>query len=82
MVTFLPRLLNISQVYIGNTRPKIADKTHIETVIENLSLANFDPEFFDQYEGEFVKMYNQKSGKSLRLKSRRKLSKVEQFLFG
>jgi hypothetical protein len=60
----------------------IADKTHIETVIENLSLANFDPEFFDQYEGEFVKMYNQKTGKSLRLKSRRKLSKVEQFLFG
>jgi NAD(P)H-nitrite reductase large subunit len=60
----------------------IADKTHIETVIENLSLANFDPEFFDEYEGAFVKMYNQKSGKSLKLKARRKLSLVEQFLFG
>ena len=58
----------------------IADKTDIETVIKNLSLANFDPEFFDQYESEFVKMYNQKTGKSLTLKSKRKLSMVEQFL--
>lgn len=60
----------------------IRDKTHIETVIENLSLANFDPEFFDQYEGAFLEMYNQKSGKSLTLKSKRKLSKVKKFLFG
>jgi hypothetical protein len=54
------------------------DKTHIETVIENLSLANFDPEFFDQYEGAFLEMYNQKSGKSLTLKSKRKLSMVDE----
>jgi len=60
----------------------IADKTNIETVIENQSLANFDPEFFDQYEIAFVDMYKQKSGKSLKLKSKRKLSLVEQFLFG
>jgi len=60
----------------------IADKTNIETVIENLSLANFDPEFFEQYESAFVDQYNQKSGKSLKLKSKRKLSLVEQFLFG
>mgnify|MGYP003586096254 FL=1 len=60
----------------------IRDKTHIETVIENLSLANFDPEFFDQYEGAFLEMYNQKSGKSLTLKSKRKLSMVTKFLFG
>ena len=60
----------------------IGDKTSIETVIENLSLANFDPEFFDQYEGAFVELYNEKTGKSLSLKSKRKLSKVEQFLFG
>jgi len=60
----------------------LADKSHIETVIENLSLANFDPEFFDQYEGAFVEMYNQKMGKSLTLKSKRKLSMVEKFLFG
>lgn len=60
----------------------IADKTNIETVIENLSLANFDPEFFEEYESAFVDMYNQKSGKALKLKSKRKLSLVEQFLFG
>lgn len=60
----------------------IRDKTHIETVIENLSLANFDPEFFDQYEGAFLEMYNQKSGKSLTLKSKRKLNMVTKFLFG
>jgi hypothetical protein len=60
----------------------IADKTNIETVIENLSLANFDPEFFDEYESAFMDMYNQKSGKALKLKSKRKLSLVEQFLFG
>ncbi|MBK8625493.1 MAG: NAD(P)/FAD-dependent oxidoreductase [Saprospiraceae bacterium] len=60
----------------------IADKSNIETVIENLSLANFDPEFFEEYESAFVNMYNQKNGKSLKLKSKRKLSLVENFLFG
>nr|MBP6795789.1 NAD(P)/FAD-dependent oxidoreductase [Saprospiraceae bacterium] len=28
----------------------IKEKNHIETVLQNLSLANFDPEFFTQYE--------------------------------
>lgn len=60
----------------------IADKTNIEKVIENLSLANFDPEFFEEYESAFVDKYNQKSGKSLKLKSKRKLSLVERFIFG
>ncbi len=60
----------------------IADKSNIETVIENLSLANFDPEFFEEYESAFVQMYNHKNGKSLKLKSKRKLSLVENFLFG
>lgn len=60
----------------------IADKTNIETVIENLSLANFDPEFFEEYESAFLDMYNLKRGSSLKLKSKRKLSMVEKFLFG
>ena len=60
----------------------IADKTKIETVIENLSLANFDPEFFEEYESSFMDSYNQISGKDHKLKSKRKLSMVEQFLFG
>lgn len=60
----------------------IADKTNIETVLENLSLANFDPEFFDEYERAFVALFNKISGKSLQLKSKRKLSRVEKFLWG
>ncbi len=49
---------------------------------ENLATANFDPEFFEEYESAFVQMYNLKNGKSLKLKSKRKLSLVENFLFG
>ncbi len=58
----------------------IADKTNIESVLENLSLANFDPEFFEEHEGALVDMYHQKSGKLVTLKSRRKLSMVKKFL--
>lgn len=60
----------------------IADKTNIEIVLQHLSLANFDPEFFDQYESAFIDLYNQKTGKSISLKSKRKLSLVEKFLNG
>ncbi|MBC7883984.1 MAG: FAD-dependent oxidoreductase [Saprospiraceae bacterium] len=60
----------------------IKERTKIETVLEHLSLANFDPEFFEAYEGAFIAMYNQKSGKSLKLKARRKLVMVKQFLIG
>ncbi|MGB4960459.1 MAG: FAD-dependent oxidoreductase [Saprospiraceae bacterium] len=58
----------------------ISDQLHIESVLQNLSLANFDPEFFEQYEGELLKMYQQKTGKSLKSISKRKLSLVEKFL--
>ena len=37
----------------------IKDKTPIETVLQNLGLANFDPEFFTEYESDIVKVYNQ-----------------------
>jgi len=60
----------------------IGDKTHIEKVIENLSLANFDPEFYEEYEGAFIMMYNQKNGTSLKLKAKRKLGLVKKFLIG
>jgi hypothetical protein len=42
---------------------------------------SFDPEFFEEYESAFVDKHNQKSGKSLKLKSERKLSLVERFIF-
>ena len=30
------------------------DQTSIETVMENLSQANFDPEFYTQYESQII----------------------------
>ncbi len=58
----------------------ILERTPIETVLEHLSLANFDPEFFDEYEKEFVHQYNQLTGSDLRLKAKRRLSFVGRFL--
>lgn len=58
----------------------IKDKTHIEEVLQNLGLANFDPEFYKQYETEIIDEYNKKSGKKLKLKTKRGLSKVLAFL--
>lgn len=58
----------------------LAQKTGIEEVLQNLGLANFDPEFYDQYETELVKTYNQKNGKQLTLKKRRGLAKALAFL--
>ncbi|MCS7036906.1 MAG: NAD(P)/FAD-dependent oxidoreductase [Saprospiraceae bacterium] len=48
--------------------------THIETVLENLGAANFDPEFYPQHEAELVALYNRQTGQTLRLKRRRGLS--------
>lgn len=58
----------------------LAQKTNVEEVLQNLGLANFDPEFYDQYETELVKAYNQKSGKQLTLKKRRGLAQALAFL--
>lgn len=43
----------------------------IDYVLENLPQANFDPEFFKQYEAEIIAQYNQETGASLRLKSKK-----------
>jgi NADPH-dependent 2,4-dienoyl-CoA reductase/sulfur reductase-like enzyme len=58
----------------------IREQTHIEEVLQNLGLANFDPEFYKQYEQEVVGIYNQQEGKSLTLKKRRGLKSVLDFL--
>lgn len=39
----------------------LADKTNIKTVLENLSLANFDPEFFDVYHDKLTELYNSRT---------------------
>lgn len=58
----------------------IKEKNHIETVLQNLSLANFDPEFFTQYEEMLVKEYNAMNNRSIQLKSTRNLKMVQKFL--
>jgi len=58
----------------------IKEETHIEEVLQNLGLANFDPEFYKQYERDIVDMYNKTTGSALQLKSKRGLAKVLSFL--
>ena len=58
----------------------IKDKTPIETVLQNLGMANFDPEFYTEYETELVKIYNTTTGKTLQLKTKRGLDNVLKFL--
>lgn len=58
----------------------LKEKTHIEEVLQNLGIANFDPEFYKEYEAEVVKIYNQQTGKNLQLKQKRSLKGAMQFL--
>lgn len=58
----------------------ILEETHVETVLQNLGLANFDPEFYKEYENEVIKIYNQQTGKNLQLKQKRGLNAVLKFL--
>lgn len=58
----------------------IKDKAPVEEVLQNLGLANFDPEFFDEYEAEVVQLYNHQSGRNLQLRKRRGLTGVLRFL--
>jgi hypothetical protein len=58
----------------------LKNKTNILDVIQNLGLANFDPEFFKEYESEVVAIFNKKTGRNLQLKTKRGLNAVLQFL--
>ncbi len=58
----------------------IKEKTPIETVLRDLGLANFDPEFYKEYEHEVIKIFNKQTGNSLQLKTTRGLNAVLQFL--
>lgn len=57
-------------------------KTPVEVVLQNLGLANFDPEFYDEYEGAVIRLYNEQTGKKLQLKQKRGLSAAIRFLRG
>lgn len=58
----------------------IREQADIETVLQHLSLANFDPEFYPEFEAEIVAQYNRQTGKNLQLKARRKFADVFRFL--
>lgn len=58
----------------------ILDATPIETVLQYLGLANFDPEFSKQNEAEVLEIYNKQTGKNLSALKKRGLSAVLKFL--
>lgn len=58
----------------------LREKTPIDEVLTNLGLANFDPEFYDEYEADIIQQYNQESGKQIKIKHKRGLSAAIQFL--
>jgi len=58
----------------------IKNNTSIETVLQQLSLANFDPEFSDEYEKGIISEYNLKHQASLKLTNKRSLNQVHQIL--
>lgn len=42
----------------------------VDEVMANLATANFDPEFYSQYEKEIIEKYNRESGRSVTLKTK------------
>lgn len=58
----------------------LREKTPVETVLQNLGIANFDPEFYAEYENEVIRLYNEQTGRNLQLKKRRSLSEALRFL--
>lgn len=45
----------------------------LETVLKHLGAANFDPEFYKEYEQDLIDQYQQKTGKHIELKRKRSL---------
>jgi hypothetical protein len=59
----------------------IRQGAHIEEVLQNLGAANFDPEFFKEYEADVVALYNQQHpGRNLQLKRRKGLKQALEVL--
>jgi NADPH-dependent 2,4-dienoyl-CoA reductase/sulfur reductase-like enzyme len=58
----------------------LREETPVETVLQNLGIANFDPEFYAEYENEVIRLYNEQTGRNLQLKKRRSLSEALRFL--
>lgn len=58
----------------------LAEKENIDVVMENLSLANFDPELYKSIEPEVVQVYNAKTGKAIQTRKKSTYNKVWSFL--
>lgn len=58
----------------------ILDGKPVEEVLQELGMANFDPEFYEQYEHEVIALYNRQTGKNLRLKKKRGLNAALRYL--
>ncbi|MFZ4544624.1 MAG: NAD(P)/FAD-dependent oxidoreductase [Saprospiraceae bacterium] len=58
----------------------ILENTPLEDVLTNLSLTNFDPEFFDMYETYLIRQYNTTINQKITLHSDRNLNAVRRFL--
>ena len=58
----------------------LREKTNVEEVLQNLAIANFDPEFYKSYEDEVLKIYNQQAGRNLTPKKKRSWSNAFSFL--
>jgi NADH dehydrogenase FAD-containing subunit len=58
----------------------IKEGTHVEAVLSQLAMANFDPEFYDCYEADVIAEYNRQTGSQVKLKSKRGLEPVLKFL--
>ncbi len=58
----------------------ILEKASIETVLQQLGLANFDPEFFKEYEADVVALYNEQFDAKLVLQHKRGLTAALRFL--
>lgn len=57
----------------------IKQGTDLEQVLEQLALANFDPEFTPEVESGLLAQYNERFNKQIRLKSKRSLTSVIDF---
>jgi len=57
----------------------IKNKTSLKEVLQNIKLANFDPEFYTKFGTKIIDVYNQQFNDSIKMKSHR-LNSVLQFL--
>ncbi len=58
----------------------IKDDVHIEKVLSNLLLANFDPEFYKNQLREVIDIYNSTNGRSVTLNRKSGLNRVLSYL--